>query len=98
MAGQIYKAFQVSFSEAWYRLSKDEQQGILAKVNQAREQVGGKTVALCDSSWTSEEWEFFGLEVYPSIEAVQKHAELLKAFDWARYHTHRSLVGTETAV
>jgi hypothetical protein len=98
MAGPIYKTFQASFSEAWYQLSKGEQESLIAKVNEALEKVGGKSVVLCDSSWSSEEWQYFGVEVYPDIEAVQKHSELLRAFDWLRYLKSSTLLGTETTV
>ncbi len=95
MSEPIYKAFRVSFSEAWYRLSKDDQKSLIAKVNDALERVGGKAVIpLCDSTWSNERWEFFGVEMYPDMAALQKHSELLKAFDWARYHTHSTLIGT----
>ena len=98
MAGAVHKAFRVSFAEAWYQLSKDEQQGVLAKVNAALEQVGGKSLVFCDSSWSSEEWQFFGVEVFPSVEAVQKHSELLGAIDWHRYIKSSTLLGTATTV
>lgn len=98
MAGPIHKMFRASFTEAWYQLSKDEQSNILAKVNEARDKVGGTTIALCDSSWASEDWQFFGVEVYPSLEAIQQHYELLRAFDWFRYLKSSTLLGTATTV
>ena len=98
MAGPIYKAFSVSYSEAWYHLSKDEQQSLMAKVGEALTKVAGTSVALCESGWASEEWQFFGVEIYPSIEAVQEHHELLKAIDWFRYIKSSTLLGTATTV
>lgn len=98
MAGPIHKLFRASFSEAWYRLSKAEQDSLLAKVNAAREKAGGTSVLLCDSSWSTEEWQFFGVEAYPNIEAVQKHAELLREFDWFRYLKSSTQLGMTTTV
>jgi hypothetical protein len=98
MAGPIHKLFRASFSEAWYQLSEAEQDGLLKKVNEAREKAGGTNILLCDSSWTSEEWQFFGVETYPNIEAVQKHNELLREFDWFRYLKSSTLLGTATTV
>ena len=98
MAGPIHKLFRASFSEAWYQLSKAEQDGLLARVNEARDKVGGTTILLCDSAWTSEEWQFFGVETYPSIEAVQKHVELLRELDWFRYLKSSTQLGTATTV
>ena len=93
---EIYKTFRVSLREAWYQLSKDEQKSLFAKVNEASAKVGGKNIILCDSSWSSEEWEFFGVDVFPNMEAVQKHSELLMALEWFRYVKSSTLLGTTT--
>ncbi|MGN6099709.1 MAG: hypothetical protein ACTHOR_01040 [Devosia sp.] len=94
MNGQIYKAFRVSFTEAWYQLSKAEQDRLLGKVRDAIEKVGGKSIALCDSSWSSEEWLAFGVEVYPDMAAAKKHTELLAELNWFRYCKSSTLLGT----
>ena len=72
MVQQIYKVFMVRFLEAWYQLSKEEQNNLIAKVNEALGKVGGKRPLLCNSSWSSDQWSFAGYEVFPNIEAVQK--------------------------
>ena len=95
MAGPIYKSFRAKATEAWYQLSQEEQQGIMAKVGEALEKVGGKRVVLCDSSWASEEWQFFGVEEFPDIEAVQKHTKLLQEVNWFRYSESSIVLGTE---
>jgi hypothetical protein len=95
MAQPIYKVFLVKMTEAWYQLSQEEQNSLLAKVNEALEKVGGKRVVMCDSNWASEQWPFFGVEVFPDIEAKQKHARLLDELNWARYVEGMSVLGTE---
>jgi len=67
----------------------------MAKVDEALEKAGGKRVVLCDSSWSSEEWGGCGVEEFPNIEAVQKHAELLNELNWFRYIESSTLLGTE---
>ena len=91
----IYKFWQAKFNEAWYQLSEDEQNERLAKVQGALEQVGGKVVVLCDSSWSNEEWRGFGVEEFPDIEAVQKHTQLLNELNWNRYLRGTSMLGTK---
>ena len=96
MTQKIYKGFMVkSMKEAWYQLSKEEQETLLAKVNAALEEVGGQRLIFCDSTWTSDAWFGFGVEEYPSLEAVQKHAQLLAELNWFRYIDGISLLGTE---
>ena len=67
----------------------------MAKVTEAREKAGSKAVAVCDSRWASEEWDGFGIEEFPDIEAVQKHTQLLNELNWLRYIRSSTLLGTE---
>ncbi len=95
MARQIYKLFLGKPTEAWHQMSKQEQDSLFAKTNQALEKVGGKSVLVCDSSWASEQWPFFGLEVFPDIEAVQKYTEMLNELNWFRYMESMTVLGAE---
>jgi hypothetical protein len=40
MAQPIYKFFMARFLEPWYQLSKEKQDGVVAKLNEALEKVG----------------------------------------------------------
>jgi Family of unknown function (DUF6616) len=95
MAQPIYHLFLVRPTEAWHQLSHEEQDNLFAKVGEALEQVGGKAVLLCNSRWASEQWPYWGVEQYPDLEAVQKHDELLNAFNWHRYMESMTFLGTE---
>jgi hypothetical protein len=66
MAQPIYKVFLGGFTEAWYQLSQEEQDSLLAKVNETLEKVGGKRVVTCDSGWASEQWPFLALRSSPT--------------------------------
>jgi hypothetical protein len=91
----IYKMFMVRPTEAWYQLSKEAQDELMGKVDAALTKVGGKRNVLCDSSWASEEWTGFGVEEFPSIEALQEHTKLLTELNWYRYIVSTTLLGTE---
>jgi hypothetical protein len=95
MAGPIYKLWMARYTDAWYQLSEEEQNSHNAKVAGALEKVGGKTVIMCTSAWSSEQWLGFGLEEFPDIEAVQRHTEELFALDHFRYLESESILGTK---
>jgi hypothetical protein len=95
MAQAIYHLYQARPTEAWHQLSREEQDQLFAKAGEALAQVGGKVIVLCNSRWASEQWPFWGVEQYPNIEAVQKHTELLNAFNWFRYMESMTVLGTE---
>ena len=95
MAEPIYKMFMARPSEHWYQLSKPEQASLLAQVNAALEEVGGKRVLYCDSVWQSEEWYGFGVERFPDLAALQKFQHTLLDIGWLRCIESRVIVGTE---
>ena len=95
MAQPIYQLFMGKMTEAWYQLSKEEQDSLVAKVDQTLEQVGGKRVVMCDCRWASEQWIGWGVEVFPDIEAVQKYARLEEELNWFRYMESMAVLGTE---
>ncbi len=93
MAEPIYKLFMFKPTEAWYQLSKEEQASKQAEQQEALEKVGGKTIIACNSIWSSEPWLVFGVNEYPDIEAVQKHAELCWEIQHFRYTEAKTLLG-----
>jgi hypothetical protein len=95
MAGPIYKLWMANWTEAWYQLSEEEKSNVLAKMNEAGEEVGVKSIVSCRSQWCTEEWQGFGVQEFPDIETVQRHTELLNEMDWLRYVDSASILGTE---
>ena len=67
----------------------------MGKVGEALTKVGGRRPVLCNSSWASEEWTAFGVEEFPTIEALQEHTKLLTELNWYRYIVSVTLLGTE---
>jgi hypothetical protein len=95
MAKPIYKLWQSRWTEAWHALPEGEQQRLLSEVTQALETAGGKELVLCNSAWSNERWPFFGLEEFPDLDAVERHAQLLLDLNWARYMESRTTIGTQ---
>ena len=93
MSGPIYKLFLGRMTEAWYQLSEEERNRLVAEIDPGR--VGGKLIVECGSAWSSEQWQFFGIEEFPDIEAVQEYSELLSRLDWYRHADTMSILGTE---
>lgn len=82
MAEKIYKLFLVRPNSRWYGLTKEEQDSLLGKVQSLDGQAGAKQLYLCKSSWSNEQWPYFGLEEFPDLAAVQKHSQLLEELNW----------------
>ena len=95
MAESIYKLFMANMLEPWYQLSKEEQDSLITKLDEALEKVGAKRPILCNSAWSSDQWSFAGIEEFPNIEAVQKYMAALKELNWFRYCEGMSVLGTK---
>ena len=95
MPEPIYKFFMGRFLDAWYQLSKEEQDSLVAKLDEALEKVGAKRPILCNSNWSSDQWSFAGIEEFPNIEAVQNYSAALNELNWFRYCESTSVLGTK---
>ena len=94
MAGPIYTMFYARPNEAWFQLSKEEQDALFAMLEEGRKSVNGKVMLFCDSSWNSEKWLYWGVEEFPSMEAVQEFSRCLMELNWLRYIDSEILLGT----
>lgn len=95
MAQPIYKVWFVKYKEPWYRLTTEEQNKLIAQIAESLKQLGVENIVLCNSVWSSEEWLGWGVEKYPDLEAVQKHAENLYKLNWFEYVDSQMVLGTE---
>jgi hypothetical protein len=98
MGQQVYKLWQGRWTEAWHALSAEEQQRLLGQAQKALDTAGGKELVICSAAWSNERWPLFGLEEFPDIDAVHRHAQLLLDLNWARYVESRTTVGTQLSL
>ena len=95
MAGPIYQVFMARVTDAWYQLSEEARNKMLADVAGCLEKVGGKSLLICNSVWASEKVQFWGVEEFPDIEAIQRLAELHTELHWYRYVDAKTVLGTK---
>lgn len=95
MAQVIYKVWMAKYREAWYQLSKEEQQEFNAKNAQAMKQVGGESLLFNACAWSTDDWMAWGVDKYPNLEAAQQYHALLLKLDHFRYIESHSYLGTE---
>jgi hypothetical protein len=95
MAQPIFKVWFMKYTDAWYKLSKEEQNSLMAQVQASLKQAGGEYIMACSCVWSSEEWLGWGVEKYPSIEAVQQHALNLYKLNWFMYVEGKSYLGAD---
>lgn len=98
MSKPIYQMYMAKGTEAAYQLGREGWEKLNAKNLESLASVGAEMIINCDSIWSSEPWLFFGINKFPDIEAVQKHAANLVQIEWYRYVEGKTLLGTESEV
>jgi len=93
MAQPIYKLYTMRYTPEWYALSSDDQHAILAKVEASRKAVGGEVILMAAS--LDEKWSGWGVEKYPSLEAIGQHAITLYMIKWFTYVYSESVLGMD---
>jgi chlorite dismutase len=95
MSKPIYKLWLARPKEAWFELSKEERQQLLAQHEERFQQTDAKEIIFCDASWSTDEWQWCGVEEFADLDAVQKHARDLRELNWSRYFDGISVLGTK---
>ncbi len=93
----IIRVYFAKIKEAFYSLSEEEKQEFMRKDREQMDELGMKLLMMIDCRWSSEEWDFIGIEEWPGIEALEERArfekEELEAF---RYAESKTYLGTGT--
>ena len=95
MSKPIYLLAMGSHTEAWYQLSKQEQDDLWAKVEEVDQRAGAKWIIACRSRWADEAIASWVVIEYPSMEAYLKKVEELAELQWWRYFSAKTLLGTK---
>jgi hypothetical protein len=82
------------FTEAWYQLSKDEQDALWAKAEEIDRRAGAVWKIACNSRWADEEIFDWGVLEYPDLDAYQTKVAELEELQWWRYFEAKTVLGT----
>lgn len=82
------------FTEAWYRLTEQEQKELWDKVCEVDRRAGMRVIIACFARWANEGLYDWGVLEYPSIEALQQKTAELEKLQWWRYWECESILGT----
>jgi hypothetical protein len=91
----IIRLLFAKIKEAFYQLSEAEQQAFMIKDRKNLDELGGNVIMMIDCRWSNEEWNYVGIEEWPTIEALEKRG----AFEYEELHKFRiieskTLLGT----
>jgi len=83
------------YTEAWYHLTKEEQDDFWAKATEIDKRAGAKWLITCNSRWADETVYDWGVIEYPDMDAYQKKVQELEKLDFWRYWSSKTILGTK---
>jgi hypothetical protein len=83
------------FTEAWYQLSKEEQDKLWSQVQEVDKRAGVNWLISCDSRWADESVYGWAVLEYPDMDTYQKKAKELGELSWWRYFSAKTILGTK---
>ena len=78
---------------AYSELSKRLEATLWEKHNAIYQEAGSRVLLSCSSYWCNEAYPFFGVSVYPSVEANKQVMQALDELGWQRYLEVFTLLG-----
>jgi hypothetical protein len=90
----IIRVFFAKLKEAFVNLSDEEKMKFMRKDRKNLDELGCKFETI-DCRWSNEEWQFIGVEEWPSLEALEKRAKFEKEeLETFRYVESKTYLGT----
>jgi len=91
----IIRLYFARIKEAYYNLSEEERSEFMRKDRRQMDELGMKLIMTIDCRWSNEEWDFAGVEGWPSIEALERRARFEKEeLETFRYVESKTILGT----
>ena len=88
----VVRLFFAKMKKAFLELSDDEKFAFMRKDRENLDDLGMKAVSMIDCSWSNKEWDYIGVEEWPSLEAIKRRElfenEELEVFKYVESKTY----------
>ena len=90
----IIRLMFVNIKEPFFDLSDEEKMAYMVKDRKNLDELGC-TFEMVNLTGSNEEWQYIGIEEWPSMEAIEKRAKFEKEeLEIQRYVEYKTFVGT----
>ncbi len=95
----IVRLLFARIKEAFYRLSEEDKHEFMLKDRKNWEELGCKVLMMIDCRWSTEEWNFIGVEEWPSLDALEKRAKFeYEELEKYKYVESKTYLGTRESL
>ncbi len=67
----VIRLFFAKMKNAFIELPEEEKMEFMRKDRENLDQLGMKAVSMIDCSWSNDEWDYIGVEQWPTMEAIK---------------------------
>lgn len=92
----VYRVYFSRPAPEVFRADAKKYEASLQLVNEARTRAGGRQIIAAYMRWNNEEWEYFGVERFPSTNDLLIYSQFLSEQGWYRYTSAISYISTAT--
>lgn len=91
----IIRFYFAKMKEAFGMLSDEEKVAFMRKDRENLDVLGMKAVSMVNCSWSNDEWDYIGVEQWPSMEAIKKREEFEnEELEVSKYVEFKTILGT----
>jgi len=91
----IIRVYFAKIREAFYNLSEEEKTLFMQKDREQMDECGMKLIMTIDCRWSNEEWDYIGIEEWPTLESLEMRARFEKEeLETFRYVESKTYLGT----
>lgn len=81
--------------DTFIELSEEEKISFMRKDRENLDELGMKAVTMVDCHWSNEEWDYIGVEQWPSMEAIEMREQFEKEeLEVFKYVDSKTYLGT----
>jgi len=88
----IIRLFFAKMKDTFIALPEEEKIAFMRKDRENLDELGMKAVTMIDCSWSNEEWDYIGVEQWPSLEAIEMREQFendeLEVFKYVESKTY----------
>ncbi len=91
----IIRFFFAKMKTAFIDLPEKEKMAFMTKDRENLDDLGMKAISMVDCHWSNEEWDYIGVEQWPSMEAIEMREKFEKEqLEVFKYVDSKTYLGT----
>ena len=91
----IIRLFFAKMKDAFTELPEEEKLAFMRKDRENLDELGMKAVTMVDCHWSNEEWDYVGVEQWPSMESIEMREKFEKEeLEIFKYVDSKTYLGT----